>query len=946
MEKIRDLKQKNDIVQIVEIVTSQTLKKQGRENVGLCPFHHDKKSSLKVNAKKQIFGCFACGKSGDVIDFLTIGYESQGLSEKDAFKKAIEFLKKQDGSFSIKPTHESKGKKSTYWEQLPFGPRTSQIAHYKNGKPNSLWEYLNPDGKTIGYVCRFDMADGTKEVIPYAYCTNGTQKAWRWRAFGRPRPIYNWHLVAKHPNKNILILEGEKTADAAQKLFPHMVCITWPGGSKAIKYVDWEILKGRTILVWPDNDKEQKYGETHPKAGQLKPFHEQPGNEAMIEIATILKTICPVVKWIANADEFPNKWDVADNTTWTTEEAIQYARTHIIEIPEPGQEVIVAQKKQLPPPLPPEVPRAAIPDELPPEQTEEVHQSGGIDYKGYFSFLGYEKTEDSLIYAFYVKEARTVQKYSASKLGRTSTLISFAPLDFWEGMFRLGKSKRISNDMALNWLIRSSHAKGFFSSDLMRGRGAWMDNGRTVFHAGDHLVVNDQRVPLGELDSKYIYEAGPKMGYDITNPLDTSEANKLIQLCKMMNWNREINAYLLAGWCVIAPICGSLRWRSHIWVTGAAGSGKSWTLKEIIRPLLGGTALSVQSETTEPGLRQLIKSDALPVVFDEAEAEDIRQQQSIKKVLGLMRAASADDGGFLVKGSSSGVEKKYRIRSCFAFASIGITATQQSDRTRITLLTLNTLPDGEYKEKQWAKLQKMHVETITPQFAVNLQARTLKLLPIILENAAVFAKAAASLLGKQRIGDQIGSLLAGAYSLSSTNKISYDDAVEWIKNRDWAEEKELEESRDENRLLSHILERFVNVEAGKGGRVERSIGELVGLCIGKVDDPVLTDMGAERRLNQLGMKLHDEWNEVDGKKEKTEYLAISNTSGHIKKFLWKTPWQNNWSKVLIRIDGAIPTTSIRFNISLSTKSIAIPLDLITGVDKNGIDIVNPDELPF
>lgn len=937
MAEIRDLKAKNDIVRIIEIVTNQTLKRQGAEMVGFCPFHTDKTKSLKVNPKKQIFKCFACGPDGDVIDFLKEGYESKGLNEKDAFKKAIEFLKKQDGAFKIEVKNTT-SKKTTHWEALPFGPHTNQIVHYKHGKPNSIWRYLNPEGKTIGYVCRFNLPNGSKEVLPFSYCSNGTLKVWRFRAFARPRPLYNWDQIVARPKANIVLVEGEKTADAAQKLFPHMVCTTWPGGSNAINYVNWEILKGRTILVWPDNDKEQTYGETHEKAGELKPFHEQPGNQAMLQICDKLKTLCPIVKWISNDPSFPNKWDVADHDGWTSEFAINYARNHIIDVPKPSENV---------PSIPAEVPRAAnpIPDELPPEIAEVKTSKNSIsEYKGYFSFLGYEKTEDSILHAFYVKETRTVQKYSASALGRISTFISIAPLDFWESMFLVGKSKKVQTDMALNWLIRSSQQKGFFSSDSMRGRGAWMDAGRAVFHAGDHLVCNGKIVPLGELKSKYIYEAGQKLGYSMKNPMVTKDAHKLITLCKAMNWSRDINAYLLAGWCVIAPICGALVWRSHIWITGPAGSGKSWLLKEIIRPLLGETALSVQSETTEPGLRQLIKSDAMPVVFDEAEAEDRQQQQSIRKVLGLMRAASADDGGFLVKGSSSGIEKKYRIRSCFAFASIGVTATQQSDKTRITLLTLKVPPDGKEKEENWAKLQKMHLDTINDEYAVNLQARTLNILPTIISNAAVFAKAATALLGKQRIGDQIGSLLAGAYSLSSNNKISYEDAVEWIKEKDWSEERELEESRDENRLLSHILERLIRCETPNGGSVERSIGELVGLCLGKYDDPILTDTGAERILNRMGFKFHDEFDKI--KNDSTPYLAISNTSGHIRKMLFNTPWASNWSKVLVRVDGGIDLATTRFTVTKTSRAVAIPVEFITGIDKTNTSVVPPDELPF
>ena len=76
---------------------------------------------------------------------------------------------------------------------------------------------------------------------------------------------------------------------------------------------------------------------------------------------------------------------------------------------------------------------------------------------------------------------------------------------------------------------------------------------------------------------------------------------------------------LLAGWVALAPTCGCLDWRPHIWLTGGAGTGKS-LIHRFISPLLHDMGVPVSGNTTEAGLRQTLKSDALPVVFDEAES--------------------------------------------------------------------------------------------------------------------------------------------------------------------------------------------------------------------------------------------------------------------------------------------------------------------------------------
>ena len=47
-----------------------SLRPAGRELVGLCPFHEDRRPSMYVNPNKQIFYCFVCNAGGDVFKFV------------------------------------------------------------------------------------------------------------------------------------------------------------------------------------------------------------------------------------------------------------------------------------------------------------------------------------------------------------------------------------------------------------------------------------------------------------------------------------------------------------------------------------------------------------------------------------------------------------------------------------------------------------------------------------------------------------------------------------------------------------------------------------------------------------------------------------------------------------------------------------------------------------
>ena len=67
-EFIQELKNKTDIVDVVSGYVR--LKKNGKNMLGLCPFHNEKTPSFNVSTDKNFFHCFGCKASGDVITFI------------------------------------------------------------------------------------------------------------------------------------------------------------------------------------------------------------------------------------------------------------------------------------------------------------------------------------------------------------------------------------------------------------------------------------------------------------------------------------------------------------------------------------------------------------------------------------------------------------------------------------------------------------------------------------------------------------------------------------------------------------------------------------------------------------------------------------------------------------------------------------------------------------
>ena len=69
-EKIDLAKLIKDRVNIVDILSKELkLFKVGSNYKALCPFHNEKTPSFTINAQKQNYVCYGCGKNGDIFSF-------------------------------------------------------------------------------------------------------------------------------------------------------------------------------------------------------------------------------------------------------------------------------------------------------------------------------------------------------------------------------------------------------------------------------------------------------------------------------------------------------------------------------------------------------------------------------------------------------------------------------------------------------------------------------------------------------------------------------------------------------------------------------------------------------------------------------------------------------------------------------------------------------------
>ena len=82
------VRQAIDIVDLVGSVVQ--LRRQGRNYVGLCPWHDDTRPSLQVNPQRQSFKCWVCDIGGDVFSFIM---KTEGVE----FHEALEMLADRAG---------------------------------------------------------------------------------------------------------------------------------------------------------------------------------------------------------------------------------------------------------------------------------------------------------------------------------------------------------------------------------------------------------------------------------------------------------------------------------------------------------------------------------------------------------------------------------------------------------------------------------------------------------------------------------------------------------------------------------------------------------------------------------------------------------------------------------------------------------------------------------
>lgn len=204
-----------------------------------CPAHDDHNPSLSINEGddgRALLKCFAGCTVEEVCDAV-------GL-------RVVDLMPDQHPSTSTKSQsdtqNEFRRRRQKHNQVFETAKEASAKLEQCHGPVSNTWQYENSDGEIVGYILRWDLGDGKKDIRPISKNDEG----WVVGAIPVPRPLYR--LSHLRDFNDIYVVEGEKAADAAASI--GLTATTSSGGCKAASKTDWSPLAGKNVIIVPDND--------------------------------------------------------------------------------------------------------------------------------------------------------------------------------------------------------------------------------------------------------------------------------------------------------------------------------------------------------------------------------------------------------------------------------------------------------------------------------------------------------------------------------------------------------------------------------------------------------------------------------------------------------------------------------------------------------------------
>lgn len=446
-------------------------------------------------------------------------------------------------------------------------------------------------------------------------------------------------------------------------------------------------------------------------------------------------------------------------------------------------------------------------------------------------------------------------------------LLGLKRLGWWEKHFSDERSKtpKIRWDRAASKLMEAAKKTGSDCSEWNhRGGGAWKHKGETILNLGRSIyyLSSGKSEELGRIDSSHIFTVSKSLRAPLKQIPETFRPQSLVEICKKLSFRHKHDYKLLVGWLTLAPFCGALKWRPHIWLTGPKGTGKSTILDMIIKPILGERGIFVQGETTAAGIRQKLKADAFPLFFDEAETSNKQSLYRMRQVIELLRQCSSDSDAVTLKGSAGGTAVEYKPSSMACLSSIRVLLEYEQDISRFSELEL-VIPQND----NWKTLRVDIGNNITNDYGDKLFSLVCSKWNEVEKLIFDLEDQISDELNDRRIAQQYAPLLAGYQILSGEEVDEFD--IELTGGR----KKKTEETSDSDEAFQTFCMLEVSIE--DDGKNKRA---ALGWCVRKA-------MNTDAAMSQ-------ELTEHFGIKVESDFVYIKNTNPILGTLLKETKWQN------------------------------------------------------
>lgn len=483
-------------------------------------------------------------------------------------------------------------------------------------------------------------------------------------------------------------------------------------------------------------------------------------------------------------------------------------------------------------------------------------------------------------------------------------LFQLAPRDWWYKHFPKKDAKDkvvgISFEHAIDILFQRAYTAGIFKAQTaQRGGGIWLDRRRLVLHVGANLLVDGAEQDTFSFVSAFVYQKSQPIITLAKEALSDEDSREFLDIICNLSWRDPMHGMFVAGWIVTAAMSGALEWRPHIYISAQEGAGKSWLNTNIITPALGDYALKLGGGTTEAGLRRQIEQDARPVILDEMEGEDKRQLETRQSIILLTRKSSSGEKIIHASTTSDGI-RQYNLYSSFMISSINIGVKEAADMDRFMRVDLIKRDNPE----KFKAIEKRVSALMTEDFSARLLRRIADNGKVFLKNLEVFRDVITDITGDRRSGQQIGSLIAGAFFFMNGHEVSYEIAREYCLKNDITAYSESKKTPSHEALLEYLLSCIISVNTS-AKRVDMQIGTLIADCADNFD-------------YESALALHD-IRVIKG------MICLKKPSQHIDRLLKETPWRDSWATTILRVSGVTESKNPERFGKITARQIKIPM---------------------